>query len=110
MKYKTEGLKEQIKDLKVTKHFFNIVGTTALAGSMIVLIKENNISLDSSIEETIANIVPALGILTGGTLLGLAPTFTKEAKILEEKINHQEELERIESTKNKVRKRKRHFV
>ena len=32
MKYKTEGLKEQIKDLKVTKHFFNIVGTTALAG------------------------------------------------------------------------------
>ena len=30
--------------------------------------------------------------------------------ILEEKINHQEELERIESTKNKVRKRKRHFI
>lgn len=110
MKYKTEGLKEQIKDLKITKHFFNIVGTTVLAGSMIVLIKENNISLDSSIEETIANIAPALGILTGGALLGLAPTFTKEAKTLEEKINHQEKLEKIENIQNKVRKRKRHFI
>lgn len=110
MKYKEEGIKSQIADLKISEYFFKITGTLIVAGASIALVKENGITPDTSIGETISSVGPAITALSGGIILGLSPVFKKEANNLKQKLNHQEKLEQVKSSKEKPKLKKRHFL
>lgn len=110
MKYKKEGIKSQIEDLKVSEYFFKIAGTILLGGASIALVKENGLTLDTNLGDTLSSIGPSLAALSGGVLLGLAPTFKKEATNLKQKLNHQEHLEQQSIQEEKPKLKKRHFI
>lgn len=110
MKYKKEGIKSQIEDLKVTEYFFKITGTVVLVGASIALVKENELTLETNLGDTLSAIGPSLAALSGGALLGLAPTFKKEATNLKQKLNHQEILEQQSIQEETPKLKKRHFI
>ena len=110
MKYKKEGIKSQIEDLKVTEYFFKITGTVVLVGASIALVKENGLTLETNLGDTLSTIGPSLAALSGGALLGLAPTFKKEATNLKQKLNHQEILEQQSIQEENTKLKKRHFI
>ena len=110
MKLKKEETNQQITNLKASRHYFNIIGTVVLAGGTIILLKENNITLASSVTETASTILPLAASIGGGALLGISRTFKSDANNLEEKLNHQHELEQLKKAQETKKIRKRHYL
>lgn len=110
MKLKKEEINQQIVNLRASRHYFNIIGTLVAAGGTIAFLKENNITLASSVTETANTLVPLAATIGGGALLGISRTFKGDANNFEEKLKHQHELEKLKKVKEAQKIRKRHYL
>lgn len=85
MKYKKEGIKSQIEDLKVTEYFFKITGTVVLVGASIALVKENGLTLETNLGDTLSAIGPITSSLIWRSIIRTSTNFQKRSHKLKTK-------------------------